>query len=64
MNDTGLPSPFMLIMMLRPALRTSHSAFCAPASVIAHDAAGQAEVAHQRDEVAQTRDGASRDRRR
>jgi hypothetical protein len=34
MNDTGLPSPFMLIMMLSPALRTSQSAFCAPASVI------------------------------
>ena len=34
MKDTGLPSPFMLIMMLSPALRTSHSAFCAPASVI------------------------------
>ena len=51
MNDTGLPSPFMLIMMLRPALRTSHSAFCAPASVMLHDASRQAEVAHQRDEV-------------
>ncbi len=34
MNDTGLPSPFKLIMMLSPALRTSHSARCAPASVI------------------------------
>ncbi len=34
MNDTGLPSPFMLIMMLSPALRTSHSAFCAFASGI------------------------------
>ena len=34
MNDTGLPSPFMLIMMLSPALRTSHSAFCAAASVM------------------------------
>ena len=30
MKLTGLPSPFRLIMMLRPALRTSHSAFCAP----------------------------------
>jgi hypothetical protein len=32
MKDTGLPSPRMLIMMFRPALRTSHSAFCSPAS--------------------------------
>ena len=34
MNDTGLPSPFMLIMMLSPALRTSHRAFCAASSAI------------------------------
>jgi hypothetical protein len=34
MKDTGLPSPFMLIMMFRPALRTSHSAFCSLASGI------------------------------
>ncbi|MNS72719.1 hypothetical protein D3C72_1061390 [compost metagenome] len=34
MKDTGLPSPFMLIMMFRPALRTSHSAFWGPASGI------------------------------
>ncbi len=34
MNETGFPSPFMLIMMLRPALRTSHSAFWADASVM------------------------------
>src|SRR3979490_877538 len=32
MNETGLPSPFIDIMMLRPALRTSQSAFCLTAS--------------------------------
>ena len=34
MNDTGLPSPFIDIMMLRPALRTSHNSFCACGSVM------------------------------
>ena len=34
MKETGLPSPFIDIMMLRPALRTSQSAFCCVASVI------------------------------
>ena len=34
MKDTGLPSPLIDIMMLRPALRTSHSAFCCFSSVI------------------------------
>ena len=55
MNDTGLPSPFMLIMMLSPALRTSHSAFCAAGVGHLDDAARQAEIAHQRDEIAQAR---------
>ena len=51
MNDTGLPSPRMLIMMLRPALRTSHSAFCAPASTMRTTQVRQSEVAHQRDQI-------------
>jgi hypothetical protein len=32
MKLTGLPSPLRLIMMLRPALRTSHRFFCAVSS--------------------------------
>ena len=31
---TGLPSPLRLIMIFRPALRTSHKFFCGPASDI------------------------------
>ena len=31
---TGLPSPFRLIMMFRPALRTSHRFFCGASSII------------------------------
>ena len=31
---TGLPSPFKLIMMLSPALRTSHRFFCGVSSII------------------------------
>ena len=53
MNDTGLPSPFIDIMMLRPALRTSHSAFCACG--VGHRARPlprQAEIAHQLDQIA------------
>ena len=34
MKLTGLPSPFKLIMMFRPALRTSHKAFCGASSSI------------------------------
>ncbi|MNT21995.1 hypothetical protein D3C72_1573590 [compost metagenome] len=34
MKLTGLPSPLRLIMMLRPALRTSHRFFCRPSSGI------------------------------
>jgi hypothetical protein len=34
MKETGFPSPFMDIMMLRPALRTSQMSFCRRASVI------------------------------
>ena len=34
MKLTGLPSPFRLIMMLRPALRTSHKFFCGASSTI------------------------------
>ena len=34
MKLTGLPSPRRLIMMLRPALRTSHKAFCGASSGI------------------------------
>ena len=34
MKLTGLPSPLRLIMMLSPALRTSHSAFCGASSDI------------------------------
>ena len=34
MKLTGLPSPLRLIMMLRPALRTSHRSFCAASSGI------------------------------
>ena len=52
MKLTGLPSPFRLIMMLRPALRTSHRFFCGASSGISHHRAGQAEVAHQLDQVA------------
>ena len=33
MNDTGLPSPFIDIMMLSPALRTSQMSFCSLGSV-------------------------------
>ena len=33
MNDTGFPSPFIDIMMLRPALRTSQMSFCSLGSV-------------------------------
>jgi hypothetical protein len=35
MKDTGFPSPFIDIMMLRPALRTFQSAACCAASGIA-----------------------------
>ncbi len=34
MKLTGLPSPFRLIMMFRPALRTSHRFFCGTSSVM------------------------------
>ena len=34
MKDTGLPSPFIDIMMFSPALRTSQTAFCCGASAI------------------------------
>ena len=34
MKLTGLPSPLRLIMMLRPALRTSHRFFCGASSII------------------------------
>ena len=34
MNDTGFPSPFIDIMMLSPALRTSQTSFCSFGSVI------------------------------
>ena len=51
MKLTGLPSPFRLIMMLSPALRTSHSVLLR--RVVGHldDAAGQAQVAHQLDQL-------------
>ncbi len=52
MKLTGLPSPLRLIMMLRPALRTSHRFFCGASSAHLDHAAGQAEVAHQLDQVA------------
>ena len=41
MKLTGLPSPFRLIMMLRPALRTSHRAFCGASSGISTTAPGR-----------------------
>jgi hypothetical protein len=34
MKLTGLPSPLRLIMMFRPALRTSHRFFCGASSII------------------------------
>ena len=46
MKDTGFPSPFIDIMMLRPALRTSQSSAWPGLGHLDH-AAGQAEVAHQ-----------------
>ena len=42
-------------MMLRPALRTSHSAFCGACVGHLDHAAGQAEVAHQLDEARRAR---------
>jgi hypothetical protein len=50
MKLTGLPSPLRLIMMLRPALRTSHSAFCAPRRA-SRPRAWAAQVAHQLDQA-------------
>ncbi len=44
MKLTGLPSPFRLIMMLRPALRTSHSAFCGASSLISTTLPGRCRV--------------------
>src|SRR5205807_1341881 len=41
MKDTGLPSPFIDIMMFSPALRISHTAFCRGASVISTTAPGK-----------------------
>ncbi len=46
MKLTGLPSPFRLIMMFRPALRTSHRFFCGASSLMRTTLPG-AEVAHQ-----------------
>ena len=46
MKLTGLPSPFRLIMMLRPALRTSHRFFCSAGVDHLDHAAGRAEIAH------------------
>ena len=54
MNDTGLPSPFIDIMMFSPALRTSHNAFCACGVDDAHDRVGKAQVAHELGEALQT----------
>ena len=45
MKLTGLPSPFKLIMMLSPALRTSHKFFCGASSVIETTASGNPSVA-------------------
>jgi hypothetical protein len=46
MKETGFPSPFIDIMMLRPASRTSAIAAWKPPSVTAHHLPGQAEIAH------------------
>jgi hypothetical protein len=46
MKETGFPSPFMDIMMLSPASRTSAIAAWKPPSTRAHHLPGQAEVAH------------------
>ena len=41
---TGLPSPLRLIMMLSPALRTSHRFFCGASSTIETTASGKPKV--------------------
>jgi hypothetical protein len=55
MKLTGLPSPRRLIMMFRPALRTSHSAFCGLSAVISTTLPGRPSVAHQLGRAAQLR---------
>ena len=47
MKDTGLPSPFIDIMMLRPALRTSQTSLLQLRVGDLDHAARQAEVGHQ-----------------
>ena len=47
MNDTGLPSPFIDIMMLRPAFLTSHTSLCSACVGDLDHAAGEAELGHQ-----------------
>ena len=59
MKDTGLPSPFIDIMMLSPALRTSQSSL-RPGLGNLDDAAGQAEIAHQLDQAREIASCASR----
>ena len=45
MHETGLPSPFMDIMMLSPDLRTSQTSFCNPGSIASTTASGKPCVA-------------------
>ena len=47
MKETGFPSLFIDIMMLRPEARTSHTAFWPAASATFTTLCGMAEVAHQ-----------------
>ena len=51
MKETGFPSPFIDIMMLRPALRTSHDRALEGRVGRLDDGAGEAEIAHQLDEL-------------
>ncbi len=60
MKDTGFPSPFMLIMMLSPALRTSQSAFCGPGSAIGTTLPGRPSSPMSSRSVSRPRRAASR----
>ena len=51
MKEIGFPSPFIDIMMLRPSLRTVHTALWKAGSVASMTRAGEAEIAHQLDEL-------------
>ena len=55
MNDTGFPSPFIDIMMLRPASRTAAMSAWNAGIARAHHRAGIAEIAHQLFELVQLR---------